>query len=183
MRQGNYSHQTGGRATETNVEGQTTLPTQQRSKAGKLMFRLYDWKCRKCGSVQESVVQFKTGEAPPSQTLLPCEVCGDRYHNRLPPRTVAHVGRRFAPLVAGGSFDTAGKKSLTPLPQIPEGASDNYSAMKDFFNTKEYKEVKAHRKEEKRRNQQKQVRADLVRKGESIDIRRFKLPGDPQHID
>jgi len=98
------------------------------------------------------------------------------------------------PRCFGGSFDTAGK---APMPDMPEVEStkrwsdkagrevDVYQAeaISEAFRSPEGVEIRAERKEIKKRNRAKRFRDDAINRGENINFGKRKsdqLPGDPK---
>lgn len=86
--------------------------------------------------------------------------------------------RVLNPMVHGGKFDTCGAEKAPDLPALPDGCS--YDQAKSIFSSNEYKEIKRQRKEVADRNKAKKKRAQLIKSGASINMRRDRLPGDPK---
>lgn len=142
------------------------------------MWRLFDWKCQNCDEEREETIEYPQGDQAPRVLRMVCSACRSiRDHDRLLSRGADYTPRPMAPMVSGGSFDTVGNKPLTPLPLLPNDC--RLSDARDFFQTRTYKEVKEKRTAEKGENRMKQWRAGLIKKGDNIDMRTDKLPGDP----
>lgn len=139
------------------------------------MFRLYDWECSLCGAVREHVVSFPQGEKPPPSCDIWCEGCEAFVpHARLSPLPARYLyDRPFSPEVVGGQFDTMGAKRMPALPRPPANVSD--SGMRDFYNSREWRDAKDERKAIRAQNEKKRARARA-----GADFRQNPLPGDPK---
>ena len=146
------------------------------------MFRNYDWECTVCHAMREHIVQFPQGDKPPQFETIACEECErETWHQRLISLPAEYHGERvFNPVVRGGSFDTAGFKALPSLPDLPAGVPETAGNYREIWRTPEYREIKRERNAIKAENAAKQKRLKLLRKGENINMRRDKLPGDPK---
>ena len=146
------------------------------------MFRNYDWSCCSCGSVREHLVQFPQGDDPPELLQLECLRC-DRSepHRRCISLPAEYHGERVLnPVVRGGNFDTAGKRALPPLPDLPAGVEPTTRNYADHFRTPEYRDAEKRRSEVKRTNRLKSLRLKKLRSGATVNMRRDRLPGDPK---
>lgn len=143
-------------------------------------FRIYDWECGGCNSERECVVSYETGKAPPLRQPLYCHTCkAETEHRRLLALPGPYYGEKVLnPLVSGGQFDTAGYERA-PMPKYPD-PSIPFEGRVDYYRSKEHKEIMKERKEIIGRNKAKRRRAELIKRGENINIRRDKLPGDPK---
>ena len=146
------------------------------------MFRLYDWVCVDCNTSNERLIETKQGDDIPKYANMLCLECGkqSKMYRRLP-LVAQYMGEKpFAPVIHGGKFDTAGNK---PTPPLPEFTGERFSDFKDYVNTKEYQENKTERKRIKKENAAKKRRLAALRRGENVNFRRDRLPGDPKNID
>lgn len=144
------------------------------------MFRNYDWQCS-CGETVQFMVQFPTGDRPVAQLGLWCGTCqAVTVHDRLISLTAPYMGEKMLnPMVSGGKFDTMGMASLPKIPDaLPSSAT--WSDYKDRWQSKEWKEFKKETASVKKQNRQKQKRAAAIKRGENINMRTCKLPGDPK---
>jgi hypothetical protein len=134
--------------------------------------------------MREGIVQYDQGTDPPDQHYLRCERClrdkgykatpHDRVRISLPAKDLSD--RPMSPMVAGGNFDTVGKKAV---PQLPEFKGETGSDFKDFVNHKDYKATKKERQARLNENKAKAERARMIKAGANISIRHNPLPGDP----
>lgn len=145
------------------------------------MFRNYDWQCCGCNTVREHVIQFPQSDKPARLLGLYCSGCKlVALHERLISLTAPYMGERVLnPMVAGGQFDTMGAKTPPSLPPpLPKDATfDDY---RHRWNGAEYKERKAEILAVQKENKAKRKRAELIKQGANINLRRDKLPGDPK---
>jgi hypothetical protein len=81
------------------------------------------------------------------------------------------------PQVSGGSYDTMGKKKGPRLPELPDNATGE--EIRDFVRSKPYQEIKKERRAIGKENAMKRARARALRRGENVNMRRDRLPGDP----
>lgn len=144
--------------------------------------RLDDWRCLECARVREALCD-RARMGDPDRLGLVCRACGFvTEHRRMLPRIAHHMPKPIQALIAGGAFDTAGFGKLSPLPPVPDQATDRLANFREFVSTQDYRAVKAERAEQKKRNLAKRARAGLIRSGHSIDLRHDRLPGDPKNI-
>lgn len=144
------------------------------------MFRLHDWECTRCGTVSERVIKISQDDPVPRELEMECAECdGECWHNRRISRPAPHMGKKVLNVaVHGGSFDTMGYKSEPELPPpLPPDAK--WGDWKDRWHSKEYKEIKAAKMAVKKENKAKRARAAAIKRGENINMRTCKLPGDP----
>lgn len=154
------------------------------------MFRRYDWECQVCGAWFERLVKFPQGDPAP-KTLgevededLECPKCtGDASTaERLISCPAEYHGERdLSPRVFGGRFDTMGQKQVERPKEVgfmPTRAS--YEEARNFVNRPIYKEWRAEKQAVRKENKAKRARAAAKERGETINFRRDKLPGDPK---
>lgn len=146
------------------------------------MFRLYDWECRDCGDVHEEAIEFPQGDLPPKCIVAHCYRCDHRvsHHRLFPLFSDITDETAFNPMVNGGKYDTTGHAPLPQLPQMPPGTERNSDNLKQHYASKEWREACKARDHKQQENKAKQKRADLIRAGKNINMRRDKLPGDPK---
>jgi hypothetical protein len=150
------------------------------------MFRLYDFECTSCGWIRESVVQFDTDDSPPTHVFMHCPMCDtDENHKRIIVSMPApYMGEKVLnPMVSGGQFDTVGNAPVAKLPDIPKGLTDDKDisyAHRELFNSPEWKEAKAQRREDNRKNSEKRKRAAAIKAGANVNMRTDKCAGDPK---
>ncbi len=149
------------------------------------MWRNFDWICKTCGLRSGQLIQVAQGTPPadwPHFSELPCRRCGrETEHERVVSRPACYARAKIRAQIAGGTYDTMGRKRLTPFPKSPD-KFESYAAFKDYVNTSEYREVTAKRKVEREQNEAKQARTKLMEAGADIDLREYKLPGDDPFI-
>lgn len=145
------------------------------------MFRCFDWECGHCGQAAESTDAYQQGRSIPRERHAYCGHCGFKTkQRRLPPLVGPYTGEQTRnPMVSGGKFDTMGYETVPRLPEIPEAAMGTVQDLKGFVQGKEYVEAKRIRREVVARNKAKRRRAELLKAGAPINMRRDKLPGDP----
>ena len=82
-------------------------------------------------------------------------------------------------MVYGGRFDTGGAVHPPKLPpRLPADATaDDYMHR---WSGNEFKECKAEILNTHKENRAKRKRADLIKQGATIDLRKDRLPGDPK---
>jgi len=82
-------------------------------------------------------------------------------------------------MVYGGRFDTGGAVHPPKLPpRLPADATaDDYMHR---WRSKEFQECKSEVLNTHKENRAKRKRADLIKQGATIDLRKDKLPGDPK---
>jgi hypothetical protein len=154
------------------------------------MFRNYTWECQACGGYFDRMVKYpeaneaprELGDVEDEDTL--CPLCGGDAVDAqrcisLPAEY--HGEKDLSPRVAGGSYDTMGMKQVKRPDEIgtmPDHAS--YEQARSFVNRPIYKEWKAEERANRSENKAKQKRAAAKARGENINFRRDKLPGDPK---
>lgn len=140
------------------------------------MLRLYDWECTLCGTVHEELV-----EGGERRSRCECPDCRTTtMHERCFPKPAAYMGEKvYNPMVAGGAFDTTGQARLPELPKLPHGVERTSDNLRQLHATKEYKHAQSERKRISEQNRAKRKRAALIKQGANINMRRDKLPGDP----
>jgi hypothetical protein len=146
------------------------------------VFRFFDFQCTVCNVVRDAVIEYPQGETPPKTQQLTCFDCQkETRHERLISMPAEYHGEKVLnPVVSGGSFDTAGKKQVPTLPDLPRGVAETTSNYRQLFSTSEYREAKREREAVKKENAAKQDRLKKLRAGANINMRRDKLPGDPK---
>lgn len=170
---------------------------------------LYDLECMTCELVHEGFAHYnKSG-----RYQLVCAKCRkETTHRRLPSLIAKYMGEKLMNFeVAGGSFDTMGKRRLSKPPSFTEadehsrkqaaaikalplnasradiveaaesvGKGPSGADWRAHLNRPDVKEARALRREEMRRNRLKQKRAAAIKRGENINMRNTRLPGDPK---
>jgi hypothetical protein len=145
------------------------------------MFRLYDWECNKCETVIDAMIDVPHGEAPRDNAQFYCLICKRvRPMTRCQVNLIAeyHGERVLNPIVHGGEFDTAGAAKVPMVPMLRDGAT--MEELRDHVRKPEYIEAKRVRSEVIAQNKAKKKRLALIKKGEYINMRRDRLPGDPK---
>jgi hypothetical protein len=151
------------------------------------MFRQYDFECVVCRNVATDLVDVPHNTTPPKHQNKACPVCNqETKHDKLIGLPAPYMGEKvYNPQISGGSFDTMGNRKSCKLPTIPTEAFDTKDPKKladnckQHFSTPEYKEAERKRNQTIAENKQKKQRAAALERGESVNIRRDKLPGDP----
>lgn len=154
------------------------------------MFRRYDWECQRCGAWFERLVSYPEGDPRP-KTLgdvedenLNCPSCGNDATEAvclLSNPAEYHGERDLSPAVMGGRFDTLGRKQVSrpaDLPLLPDKAS--YEQARAHVTSPMYREWKSEVKATRKENAAKQARASARARGENVNFRRDRLPGDPK---
>ena len=149
-------------------------------------FRYYDWECTACGDVFPFLTWVNHGEEPPRQQVMRCAsrgiACGQlTVCERRISLTAPYMGEReWAPMVAGGSFDTMGQRPVRDLPELRDNAEPG--EVREHFQSAEFKDAKTQRVEQRKHNAMKRKRAQLMREGKRFNLRRKedRLPGDPR---
>lgn len=147
------------------------------------MYRLYDFECGACGARDEHLVDVPRCEPVPRVITADCRHCAQECeHERIVSLPAPYMGERLCnPLVHGGRFDTTGNRALTPLPDLPAGVehnSDNYSQL---FASRDYREAQKTRSVEHSQNLAKRKRLAAYKRGEQVNFKRDRCPGDPKH--
>ena len=153
------------------------------------MFRNYDWECPACGYYFERMVKYDQGD--PAPVLLgdvedldtTCPNCGEdaiAAERLISLIAEVHCDKDLSPQVAGGKFDTMGQRQV-PRPKdvgfLPDHAS--YEEARTHVSRPEFKEWKAERNAVRKENKVKRTRLAAKRRGENVNFRKDKLPGDP----
>lgn len=153
-------------------------------------YRLFDWACTLCGLERESLTWVKDKKRPPEKAMLACLTCRmPTRHARIVSVVAEYHGEKtLNPIVHGGAFDTAGSKPLPgmdALPSIPLDASradrkQQVEAYRQRFASAEWKDMKKQRASIMKDNAEKKQRLAALKRGENVNMRRDKLPGDPK---
>lgn len=147
-------------------------------------YRYYDWECTHCGDVSARLCWVPHGEGPPSGIKDYCQRCDDLVDvERLISAPAEYMGEKpWAPMVAGGKFDTTGHAPVRQLPDPPSGAMSDPAALREHFRSPEWKDAKAQRAEQTAHNRTKRERTRKMQQGQSFNLRRSedRLPGDPK---
>lgn len=145
------------------------------------MFRLYDFQCWECGLVIEAVHTFPSDQSPVRGKALWCESCQvNTLHERLISRPAPYLGEKlFTVPVYGGRFDTAGAKRPPKKPDLLP-AHATASDYRDRYHSKEWKEWRKEHDSVRAENKIKQNRMSAIKKDPTIDMRHYKVPGDPK---
>ena len=143
-------------------------------------YRYFDWECTRCGITHSPLTWVVHGEDPPNKHPHVCPVCEvETRHVRLMSMPAKYTyDKPYAPIVAGGKFDTAGWRRPPKLPELPSDAC--YDQAKDFFNSKQHRESVKERMDVIQQNKVKQQRAKAIEAGGNVDLRTNPLPGDPK---
>ena len=141
------------------------------------MLRWFDFECVKCGKQRPEFVEVPHGDEAPRRVILEC-CAGATPHRRIMSRPARYVyDRPMMREVYGGSYDTMGHRSLTRLPELPEGATADQAMA--LFQTSDYQEIRKKRRHEVEMNKAKAARAEAAKAGANMDLRNTPLPGDP----
>lgn len=155
------------------------------------MFRYYDFECGDCRDVHPLLIQVPAGQAVPQWSDDECPNCGSiTRHERRMSCPAPYMGEKvYNPSVSGGKYDTMGYKKAPKIPELPASAYEKgadgkkrirIDAMKDRMHSPEYKDAMRVRQEVATQNTLKRKRAAAMERGENINMRRDRLPGDPK---
>jgi hypothetical protein len=153
-------------------------------------YRLFDTECQTCGDVAPSLLWADHGSMPPKIHREICLSCGQETDRARIISLIAevHLDKELSPVVYGGAFDTAGCKqfkTMAEIPPPPDGASksdrrEHIDAYKERFQSSEWKEMKKENASIAKENALKQKRLAALKRGEPVNMRKDKLPGDPK---
>lgn len=154
------------------------------------MFRNYDWECQACFVIFDRIVSYPQDDPAPrilsdvESENTDCPYCGEdaSIAERCISITAPYTGEQdLSPKVCGGRFDTMGYKQAErpqELGWMPKNAS--YQEARDFVSRPIYREWKKEKAAVRKENVAKQARAAAKSRGENVNFRRDKLPGDPK---
>lgn len=147
--------------------------------------RLYDYECSKCHHTAEHLTWSDAETAVPLRRTLTCKACDSRVsHRRVMSLPAKYTGERVDKvLVYGSDLDTAGfRQPDQPFPRPPGMETGEVSAdtWKSHFETPAWKAWSKEKKARDGENRKKRRRAAAIKRGENVNLRRDRAPGDPK---
>jgi hypothetical protein len=144
------------------------------------MFRLFDWQCCECGAVEEQLIGVERGDFVPDLAIFFCAKCSTTTNQtRCVSLPAPYMGERpLNPMVTGGQFDTMGYEREPNSSVLRDGMT--VGEFNEARHSKEYKETRREVDAVRERNKAKRERAAAIKRGENINMRTCRLPGDPK---
>jgi hypothetical protein len=111
------------------------------------MFRLYDFECIECGTLNEHLVEVPHGSTVELGQILFCSLCGKyTLHSWRLSIPAKYLGECWcAPQIRGGAYDTMGEKEHIPTPDLPgqaeyqEKLAERLRGVREHASSQEFK--------------------------------------------